>query len=182
MDKATALKQITDLLGIPAAWLDSLIAFESKWQPAARNPVTGARGLIQFLHSTAFDLGYKNADDLVSKHPTAVSQLLTPVYAYLKQFKPFPTKQSLYMAVFYPKARTWPLTQVFPDSVRAANKGIDTVGDYVNFVEKIAVKKKAFKGALILCALAFTFYAFKRIQKERETLWPRKTEPEASRQ
>ena len=134
-DTKKALQEIAGKLGVKYSWLWKLINFESRWNPQAKNPYSSARGLIQFIDSTARNLGYKNSLDLVTKHPTITSQLRTPVYNYLKQFKPFPTKQSLYMAVFYPKARKWHSKAVFPFRVMIANPGIFTVQDYINYVE-----------------------------------------------
>lgn len=71
------------------------------------------------------------ADTLVARFPTAVSQLRGPVYQYLKKYAPFRTEQSLYLAVFYPAARTWPIEKQFSETIRRVNPGINTVGDYV---------------------------------------------------
>lgn len=132
----TALETTAAKLKIKPSWLWALIQFESAGNPAARNKITGARGLIQFMHSTAKELGYKDADDLYKKYPTFDSQLQTPVYNYLKKYAPFPTKQSLYMAVFYPAARSWPPAKLFSPLVRKQNPGIDTVQSYIDRVEK----------------------------------------------
>lgn len=178
-ERQKALSQLAALLETPTAWLDSLIDFESGWNPAAINPTTGAEGLIQFMPATAQGLGYLNAHDLVLRYPTAEKQLLTPVYNYLKQFKPFPTKQSLYMAVFYPAARTWTPDTLFPVSVRAANPNIDTVQDYINFVEKKKTIKRAIKGGAIILLLAAAYITLTQLKKDGEK-WPIKTEEESS--
>ena len=175
-DAQKALDQTAALLAIPSEWLKALIDFESSWNPAARNASTGARGLIQFLPKTAQALGYLNADDLVLKFPTAAAQLKTPVYAYLKQFKPYPTKQSLYMAVFYPAARSWPTTAFFPDTVRKANPNIDTVQNYIDHVEKKKIIKTAGTGAAALAIVAgICFMTYKQFTKGKGKSWPRKT-------
>jgi hypothetical protein len=129
-----ALNTVATALGVPPAWLDHLIGFESSWNPSAVNKITGATGLIQFMPATARSLGYSGTIDLLTKNPDRVSQLRGPVFEYLKQYAPYTTEQSLYMAVFYPAARSWPPTQAFPDSVQAANPGIKTVQDYINHV------------------------------------------------
>ena len=166
----TTLQQVAQNLGVSQYWLWSLIKFESNADPAARNSVTGARGLIQFLNSTAKSLGYDSADDLYNKNPSFDSQMNGPVYDYLKQYKPFPTKQSLYMAVFYPAARSWSPDTVFPDAVRKANPGIDTVQDYIDHVEHVKIVKKAIdiiKPIAIVAALAGIAYL---IAKKGNTL------------
>lgn len=157
------LVQIASALSINPKWLAALINFESSGNPLARakypynkaksdkglEPPKYARGLIQFIDPTAQSLGYLSADDLVEKNPDIASQLLFPVRQYLEQYKPFPTEQSLYMAVFYPAARNWPPMQSFPDSVKAANPGIQTPADYVR-----KVRGKGNSGIVVLAALA----------------------------
>ncbi len=147
------MNSIAQNLGINPAWLYNLIQFESKWDPQARNPYSSAKGLIQFTDSTAKGLGFKSSEDLVSKAPSILAQLPI-VERYLTPYEPFPTRQSLYMAVFYPAARSWPVDKVFPDSVRAVNPGINTVGDYVNKVDRQ-------KGAWpIVAALVLALFLF----------------------
>ncbi len=98
------------------------------------------------------------ADDLVLAYPTAASQLRGPVLKYLRAFAPFPTRQSLYMAVFYPRARSWQLKDKFPPPVQRANPGIVTVGDYVGKVERI--------GAQVIPADPDTLSALKAVSAE----------------
>lgn len=160
MSKQKALKEVSQKLGIDEKWLNNLIKFESNWNPKAKNPYSSARGLIQFMDSTAKTMGYKNSSDLIAKHPTVESQLKGPVLKYLSQFKPFPTKQSLYMSVFYPKARYWSLSSTFPDTVQKVNPGIVTVYDYVRKVEKI---KNPVSIAVIAIA-AIGYYLFTRMK------------------
>lgn len=162
MSNETALKETAAKLGIPPEWLNALINFESAGNPQARNKISGARGLIQFMHSTARAMGFKDADDLVLKYPTYEAQLKKPVYDYLKPQAPFPTKQSLYMSVFYPVARKWTPETLFPALVRKQNPGIDTVQSYINKVEKIKTIKKAAGGAAAAIIAALVFFLIKR--------------------
>lgn len=135
-DKQQSLLQgLSDILNVNVNDLFNLINFESSWNPLARNKISGARGLIQFINSTAQALGYKSADDLVSKHPTIESQLEGPVYNYLKKFIPFSNKQSLYMSVFFPRYRNVHPDTHFSDTVKSQNPGIFTVQDYMDLVE-----------------------------------------------
>jgi hypothetical protein len=129
------LGQLASILNVPRDNLYNLINFESAWNPLARNKSSGARGLIQFMHKTAREMGFKDADDLVNKYPTIESQLEYPVYNYLKKYSPFSTKQSLYMSVFYPAYRNVRSDTVFNDQVKKQNSGIITVQDYVDLVE-----------------------------------------------
>lgn len=125
------LKIIADKLEIPVHWLKNVIQFESGFNPTIKNKYTGAAGLIQFLSSTAKGMGYKDQIDLITKHPDVQSQLYGPVYNYLKQYKPFPTEQSFYMSIFYPKYRTVDIDTIFPENVRKVNPNIVTVRDYL---------------------------------------------------
>ena len=130
------LRGLSSILGVSRDDLFNLINFESAgWNPLARNKISGARGLLQFTNTTARNMGYASADDLVNKHSTIDSQLEIPVYNYLKEFVPFTGKQSLYMAVFYPKYRYVSPNTSFGDKVKSQNPGIFTVQDYIDKVE-----------------------------------------------
>lgn len=152
-----ALDNTARRLGIPSRRLYALISFESNFNPKILNPITKAAGLIQFMPKTAASMGYKNQYDLILKHPTIKSQLETPVYNYLKKYKPFTGDQSLFMAVFYPKARTWPSFKRFPDYVRKVNPGINTPGDYTKLVYRKA-KLTYLPPLLILVGLGTAIY------------------------
>lgn len=168
MDARTqnALVYVSNKLSVPATWLYSLIDFESRWNPAARNPVSGARGLIQFMHQTARDLGYASADEIVSKYPDSESQLLGPVLDYFLKLPgktpPYPTKQSLYMAVFFPAFRNVSPDTALPSYVTKQNPGIRRVSDYINYVERKSVVP-AVGGLLLIVGIAL-WYIFKGIK------------------
>lgn len=130
--------------------LARLIEFESGWDPKAQNKRSTAKGLIQFTDSTARDLGYQNSADLIEKNPTVESQLKGPVRNYLKKYGPFSNDKELFMAVFYPKAMTWPLDRSFPDYVQRVNPGIKTVRDYMN---KVYQNPDPFKAVLFVLGL-----------------------------
>jgi hypothetical protein len=104
-------------------------------------------------------MGFSSSLDLVSKNPTIYDQL-SLVYEYLSWYAPFKNKQALYMSVFYPAAKNWPENQLFPDSVRMVNPGINTPKDYVNKVEGTLIKTVSF---LSLAGLAaWLFFTFKQ--------------------
>jgi len=139
------LETVSGQLNVPDQWLYNLIRFESNFNPLARNKFTGARGLIQFMPSTASAMGFQGfssiakgsptaADHLVSQYPDFSSQMQGPVLSYLKKYAPFPSEQSLYMTVFYPVARAWPINKEFPQNVQKVNPGIKTVYDYIKKV------------------------------------------------
>lgn len=135
--ESAALNDVAAQVGTTPAILYRLIDFESAWDPAAKNPNSSARGLIQFIDGTAEWLGYQDSADLVNKHPTIEDQLRGPVSEYLGRYGPYDSEYKLFMAVFYPAARTWPPDQQFPEWVTAANPGIRTPADYVNLVHQI---------------------------------------------
>lgn len=161
----SALNEVSAALGIPADWLNGLITFESAWNPAARNPQSGARGLIQFTHTTARGMGFDDADDLVNLYPTAEEQLRGPVLKYLRRYVPYPTEQSFYMAVFYPEARYWPQEKRFPDAVRTANPGIDSPADYARKVHLATGIKRITIGAVIGVAVLTVIFTFIKTRK-----------------
>lgn len=151
------LERAAQEIGMNKEWLRNVIALESSWRWNAYNPVSGAVGLIQFIPRTLKDLGLlspslameipatgavseatkqKVREEFLAKYPNAVAQLAGPVVRYMRIWRPFPTEQSAYLAVFYPKFRYSSPDTPFPDSVRKANPGIDTVGDYVTAVKK----------------------------------------------
>jgi hypothetical protein len=132
--ESQALNTLSAALSTPSSWLYQLIDFESGWNPQAINPISGAGGLIQFTNTTAQGMGYTTALNLIQNFPDRTSQLTNPVYRYLRPFTPFPTQQSLNMAVFYPAAREWPLDAAFPENIQEENPGIITVNDYMKKV------------------------------------------------
>ena len=165
MSVESALSDVALSLGVPVDSLRKLIQFESRFDPMAKNPYTGASGLIQFIDSTARSLGYGSATELVLQHPDIESQLRGPVLKYLSQFKPFKNPQSLYLSVFYPSYRFSPLTTEFPDSVKAVNPGIRYVGDYVAKVEKKSFKKYSFLGFVLPIAAITLAVFFKQLKR-----------------
>lgn len=156
------LRMIADNLGVNYLDLYRLIKFESGWNPQAKNPQSSARGLIQFTDNTARSLGLMDSLDLVSHYPTITDQLPL-VERYLLKFKPFPTKQSLYMSVFYPAARKWDKNKRFPDSIITANPGVYTPEDYAAKVEG----RKVERGGVLLLIIAAGYLFYKLLKKER---------------
>jgi hypothetical protein len=135
-----SLIAVSSSLGVSPKSLYTLIDFESRWNPKIKNPRSSARGLIQFINRTARGMGYSSSLDLVNTHPTIKSQLEGPVYRYLKQYKPFPNDQALFMSVFYPDARYWNPKKWFPyEPVRRLNPGINTPEDYVRKVKRLKI-------------------------------------------
>jgi len=93
--------EISKKLKINPDDLMAVIAFESNFDPSARNPVSDATGLIQFIPSTAERLG-TTVEEL--KNMSAIQQL-DYVYEYLKTYSGRMNDiYDVYMAVFLPIA------------------------------------------------------------------------------
>lgn len=142
--------EISAGLEVNATDLIKLIDFESGWNPQAKNPYSSARGLIQFIDSTAQSLGFLNSLELVTMHPTIVDQLQI-VYEYLSQYYPFANKEELYLSVLLPTWRKKPLSTPLPADLQLKNPGIVTLQDYVNKVEG---GKKINTGVVLLAGAA----------------------------
>lgn len=108
-----------------------LINFESGWNPNAKNPVSSARGLIQIINESAIQLGYKSSLDAINRNNTTILQLENIVYPYLKKFMPYPSAQSLFMAVFYPRYRYVHPDTIFPIDVQKYNPGVISPRTYI---------------------------------------------------
>lgn len=141
------LQKIADALGIDKSALEQVMKRESRMDPKAVNPKSGASGLIQFMPKTAENLG--TTIDAIRKM-SAVEQL-DYVYKYYKMVgvKPGMNAEDLYVATFMPAALGKPDSTVlgqsgaggFSGAVYAQNAGIDrakkgtiTVADIKNFV------------------------------------------------
>lgn len=93
---------LADELGMHAADLFLIMAFETAgtFDPAIRNPKSGAVGLLQFMPDTARTLG-TSAEALAAM--TTAAQLVF-VRAYFRRFRALTTLEDAYMAVLWPKA------------------------------------------------------------------------------
>lgn len=127
-------------------WLQDMIYFETAGtnDPKIKNMGSSARGLIQFMDSTARAMGYAGSDDLVNKYPTFEAQLKGPVYDYLKPYSPYVKESDLYMAVFYPAARKYPTDTTFKEIFRDRGAPATGRGSYAAF---IAVNPKIYSPA-----------------------------------
>jgi hypothetical protein len=172
MSVETALKDISKQLGVKPNDLSKLINFESRWNPLAVNPISGAKGLIQFTDSTARSMGFSSASDIVLQYPDAEAQLRGPVLKYLSQFKPFaaPYPQSLYLSVFYPAYRYYPLNAEFSDTIKMQNPGINFVGDYVAKVEGGSFKRYSAFGFFIPLLLGIGAIVYNFIKNTRRSI------------
>lgn len=168
---AAKIKEIAVRLGTNPAWLDALINFETAgtYDPLiAGSSVTGAHGLIQIIDSTArSEFDYPDSLSLVRAYSNFDDQMEYVVYPYLAKYKPFPTQQSLYMAVFYPKYRFVDPQTPFPASVTAVNRNIYTPADYIQFVNSRIKTDALHNFGLPLVALAGTAAVVWALMKAR---------------
>lgn len=131
-----AVLALADHFDVQPSTIVGIIQNESSWNPTIKNPNSSARGLIQFMDSTAKSLGFSGgSSELIAKYPDALSQLNGPVKRYYDQFAPYNNDEEFIIATFYPAWRKKSLDTVLPADVRKANPGITTIGDYVNRVK-----------------------------------------------
>jgi peptidoglycan hydrolase-like protein with peptidoglycan-binding domain len=107
-----ALYDVATYLGINVDWLATAMSFESGLNPQAVNASSGATGLIQFMPSTAKNLG-TTTDALKGM---TFQQQLPYVQRYFESHKgQMHNLEDVYLAVFYPAAMGEP-----PDHVIAS--------------------------------------------------------------
>ena len=119
-----ALQDAADKLGVAKEWLYGVMYFESTLNPQAFNSVTGATGLIQFVPTTAKDIG-TTTEDLMQMDFT---EQIPYVVKYLQRYMPFYNFIDLYLAVFYPAAIKRTDDYQFPSAVAKANPGYAVEG------------------------------------------------------
>lgn len=127
-DFISKVKEVSNRLSINPNWLMQVMKSESGLSPSRQNPIGGATGLIQFMPSTAANLGTTTWQ---LKQMTGVQQL---EYVY-KYFKPFKGKirsyYDLYLVTFFPAAIGKPDSWVFESknlsasSIAKQNPGIN---------------------------------------------------------
>ena len=128
------VNNISGELGIDPNWLMFVMWFESRLNPQAVNPISGATGLIQFMPSTARSLGTTIG---VLRHMNNVQQL-DYVFAYLRPYKGRMKRWiDVYLAVFYPKAMGKPDFVITSDIVAKQNKIFDLNKDLDISVKEI---------------------------------------------
>jgi hypothetical protein len=138
-DITASIKRWAGVIGVPAAWLDAIINFETAgtYSVAARNPYSGAMGLIQVTDTTARSVFHvTDSATLSEQYPEFDEYMENVVVPYFKKYAPFPTRQSFYMSVFYPAYRNSPADTVFSERIQELNPGIVTVQDYVDKVDR----------------------------------------------
>jgi hypothetical protein len=146
--------EISGNLGINPDWLMAVMYKESRLSSTARNSLSGATGLIQFMPATATGLGTTTAALFTM---TNVQQL---DYVY-KYFKPYAGKMenyvNCYLAVFFSVAMRKPDNWIFQTSTLSAstivknNPGINT---------------EVINGSAVITVASFAQYAYKGFSAE----------------
>ena len=132
---ALAIAQMAHDLDIDPYALANVINFESGFNAAAVNPASGASGLIQFIPSTARGLG----TSVEALRNMSALQQMPYVRAYFAPFDDLTRAHAVAMAVFYPRAITWPKYWMFPLKVIKANGWkFYTPGGYLRLMNKRA--------------------------------------------
>lgn len=167
-EKKQIINQVANRLGTSPEWLAKLIDFETAgtFKEDIKNPYSSARGLIQIIDSSARSLGFRDSLEAVTRNPDFKSQMENVVYPYLKQYEPYPTKQSLYMAVFYPAYRYKNPSTEFPPHVQKVNPGIDTVQDYIDYVDRrVSNFPKSLPPLILIAAGGMILYYWKKSKR-----------------
>ena len=140
--------QIASALQILPSWLMIVMYFESRLNSKAVNSTSGATGLIQFMPTTARNLG-TTTDEL--KEMSNVNQL-DYVYLYLKPYKgKIESLTDLYLCIFYPYAVSRPYDYILGSQNGTATKiaeqnaifdadkdGLITKGEVVAYIDRFA--------------------------------------------
>lgn len=151
-DKETRkeIRELAKELNVPSEWVYKLFYKESRLNPYATNKISKAQALIQFMPSTAKNLG--TSVEELSK--MSITEQIPFIKLYLKKINPslkFDSFTDLYLAVFYPKAIGKIDTYIigshigdeYVEKVAKQNKGIDinkddsiTVGEFSVYANK----------------------------------------------
>lgn len=157
-EDVTKLGSIASSFGFPPQWLANLINFESggTFNPAIKNPSSGATGLIQFMpqyfNTTLFKrMSVSTQLDEVKKYLTNFFKRKNASKVYDKtkgKVKDNFTQTDLFMIIFYPASVGNPY-YLFPLKVVVANNGITTPKAYTSKAIKDTSPFKDFPHNLI---------------------------------
>lgn len=99
------VKEIARSLDVPAEWLMAVMYTESRFNPRAKNlKGSGAVGLIQWMPSTAKDLGTSSEELLTMPAETQLEYMFAYLQRVKKKYGEFDSLTDFYLAVLYPKA------------------------------------------------------------------------------
>jgi Transglycosylase SLT domain len=141
-----AVKAMGARLNLDPLHLLAIMSFESGFNPAAQHSASKATGLIQFLPSTAKDLGTSTAALLTMTAEQQLPYVEKYFSWYRKQFETHNTLEDAYMAVLYPAAIGKGGAHVLfrkPSKTYAQNKVLDLNGDGTVTVADAAARVRA---------------------------------------
>lgn len=129
--------EVASRLGMDPDWLIVLMYFESRLNPAAKNPGSTATGLIQFMAATAKDLG--TSTQALAKM-SRIEQMFWVEKYLARAIKSAGQPKSIgesYLLIFYPYAIKQPSSYILGSQVSMAkareiakaNPGFDLDGD-----------------------------------------------------
>lgn len=145
-----AIAKAADEIGTEPRFLFTVMSFEAGLDPRARNASSSATGLIQFMPSTARNLG----TDIESLRSMSIAEQLPYVKAYFKSYAGrLKTLDDTYLAVFYPaaigRAEDWVVANE-GNAVYTQNAGFDrgkkgyiTKGDIVQTIRGVLSRGEA---------------------------------------
>lgn len=120
-----AFEQTASIIDVHPNWLGAVMQFESGFNPAARNALSNATGLIQFMPSTAARLG----TSIEALRGMSFSQQLQYVIKYFGEKAGLRSLEDTYLKVFYPvaigHADDWVVANE-GSAVYSQNRGFDT--------------------------------------------------------
>lgn len=119
-----ALERAAAVIDVHPDWLASVMSLESGLQPNAVNPLSGATGLIQFMRSTARNLGTTTE----ALKDMSFQEQLPYVVRYFGEKEGLLSLEDTYLKVFYPaaidKPDGWVVARA-PSPVYRQNSGFD---------------------------------------------------------
>jgi hypothetical protein len=130
-DFKNALLGMCGRLQVDPNFMMACMAFETgqTFSPSKVNPISGATGLIQFMPTTAADLGTTTA---LLGRMTAIAQLAFVERYFLPHAGNLKTLSDVYMAILFPRAVGQSESLVLfaiPSKAYAENRGLDSNND-----------------------------------------------------
>lgn len=136
----TKVREMSAKLAIPPEWLMAVMYSESRFNAAAENfRGSGAVGLIQFMPSTAKDMGISTQKLAKMTHEEQLEWVYKYMNMYKEKYGAYQNLCDFYLAILYPKARTQESCYTLyasPSKAYKQNIGLDedkdgrvTVGD-----------------------------------------------------
>lgn len=137
-----ALEKTAAVIDIHPDWLAAVMSFESGFNPAAVNSQSNATGLIQFMPSTAKNLG----TTVSALRAMSFQEQLPYVIKYFGEKAGLRSLEDTYLKVFYPKAigqsNNWVVARegeaVYTQNASFDNgKGYITKGDITSTIRNV---------------------------------------------